>query len=103
VARDGRRTYLLDTDIDENGEWLLHTFDLIRHAFTGGTHPVDIHECLCTAFPSQDLGYHLEPVRLLPLPPALSRVAAGHAARLPHGAELPPATALPRRKAAKKR
>ena len=57
VTRDGRRAFLLDTDIDENGNLLLHTFDLIKHAFTGGTHPVDVHECLCTAFPSTDLGY----------------------------------------------
>jgi len=76
VTRDGRMGYLLDADIDENGSLLLHTFDLIRHAFTGGTHPVDVHECLCTAFPGTDFGYHLVPMPLLALPRARLRRAA---------------------------
>jgi len=78
ARRDGRDTWLLDADIDENGGLLLHTFDVIRHAFTGGTHPVDVHECLCHSFPDTDLGYHLEPMALLPVPRAIvTRARAG--------------------------
>lgn len=70
VTRAGRQAYLLDADIDENGSLLLHTFDLVRHAFTGGTHPVDVHECLCVAFPSTDFGYDLTPMPMVPIPRA---------------------------------
>ncbi len=85
VRRDGRPTFLLDADIDENGGLLLHTFDLIRHAFTGGTHPVDVHECLCAGFPATDFGYRLVPMELLALPRALMRRAARGASEAPRG------------------
>jgi hypothetical protein len=76
VTRDGQVGYLLDADIDEHGGLLLHTFDLIRHAFTGGTHPIDVHECLCSGLTGSDFGYHLVPMPLLALPRArLQRVA----------------------------
>ena len=42
-------------------ELLAHTFDLIRHMFTGGTDPIDIHESLCQLFPDVPLGYGLTP------------------------------------------
>ncbi len=58
---DGHDVCLLDTDIDENGELLAHTFDLVRHIFTGGTDPVDIHESLRALFPADTLGYGLQP------------------------------------------
>ncbi len=58
---DGKDVCLLDADIDENGELLAHTFDLIRHIFTGGTDPIDIHESLRGLFPKATLGYGLEP------------------------------------------
>jgi hypothetical protein len=61
VRRDGRDGFLLDADMDENGQLLLHTFDLIKHAFNGGTHPIDIHECLRVLLPAVALGYALEP------------------------------------------
>jgi hypothetical protein len=61
ARRDGRATFLLDADIDENGNLLLHTFDLIRHAFNGGTHPIDIHEYLRVSHPDVELGYRLDP------------------------------------------
>ncbi len=103
VTRDGRMGYLLDADIDENGGLLLHTFDLIRHAFTGGTHPVDVHECLCTAFPGTDFGYHLVPMPLLALPRARLRRAARRAGPRP-ALRLPlPGGAAAKRRAAKKR
>ena len=53
---------LLDTDIDENGDLLAHTLDLLKHKFSGGTHPHDIHEILVHAANGEpvDLGYRLE-------------------------------------------
>ena len=53
---------LLDADIDENGELLGHIFDLVKHKFSGGTHPHDVHELLvyqAGATPGFDLGYQL--------------------------------------------
>jgi hypothetical protein len=61
AVRQGKPVFLLDTDIDENGNLLLHTFDLVKHKFSGGTHPIDIHESLRKAFPQVALGYELEP------------------------------------------
>jgi len=58
---DGQDVFLLDTDIDEHGELLAHTFDLIRHVFTGGTDPIDVHESLRALFPDATMGYDLEP------------------------------------------
>lgn len=106
VTRHGRETFLLDTDIDENGGLLLHTFDLIRHAFSGGTNPLDIHECLCVGFPGVDLGYDLVPAPLLPLPRVLLRRAAlnvpsGARAGAPRGGAA--AVVVVRKRAAKKR
>ncbi len=43
------------------GILLAHTFVLIRHIFTGGTDPIDIHESLRGLFPKAPLGYGLEP------------------------------------------
>lgn len=54
---DNKAVTLVDMDIDENGKLLPHTFDLIRHWFTGGTDPIDIHEALRELFPQTDLGY----------------------------------------------
>jgi hypothetical protein len=54
---------LLDSDIDENGALLAHTFDLLKHKFSGGTHPYDIHELLVYETrhaQSFDIGYRLE-------------------------------------------
>jgi hypothetical protein len=55
----GQEAWLLDTDIDENGKLLAHLGDLFKHKFTGGTHPIDIHEYLTLAHPGIDLGYTL--------------------------------------------
>ena len=55
----GTEAWLLDTDIDENGKLLDHLGDLFKHRFTGGTHPVDIHEYLTLVHPDIDLGYTL--------------------------------------------
>ncbi len=61
ATRNGEDIWMLDADIDENGELLAHTFDLIRHIFTKGTDPIDIHESLRELFPACDLGYSLDP------------------------------------------
>jgi len=58
----GPEEVLLDADIDENGQLLTHLFDLVKHKFTGGTHPHDVHEIF--AFQNglvslADLGYRL--------------------------------------------
>jgi hypothetical protein len=63
AKRDGRSVFLLDTDMDENGRLILHGFDVIKHAFSGGTHPIDIAESLRRMFPSSVLGYGLAPKR----------------------------------------
>ena len=55
----GEEAWLLDADIDENGKLLAHLGDLFKHRFTGGTHPIDIHEYLALAHPGIDLGYDL--------------------------------------------
>jgi hypothetical protein len=59
VPADNGARFLLDADIDENGNLLRHTFDLIRHKFTGGTHPFDVHEILAGRRPDLQLGYRL--------------------------------------------
>jgi hypothetical protein len=53
---------LLDSDIDEHGDLLAHVLDLLKHKFSGGTHPHDIHEILVQAANGStiDLGYLLE-------------------------------------------
>lgn len=61
ARRNDAAVFLLDCDMDENGRLLAHTFDLIRHKFTGGTHPIDIHEVLRDRFKTTALGYQLEP------------------------------------------
>jgi hypothetical protein len=55
----GAEAWILDADIDENGQLLTHLGDLFKHRFTGGTHPIDIHEFLLMAHPGIDLGYLL--------------------------------------------
>lgn len=59
----GLPAVLLDADCDENGRKLAHVLDLPKHAVTGGTHPVEIHDILVLREPLRDLGYTLEPVR----------------------------------------
>ncbi len=78
AERDGRPVCLLDADIDENGNLLLHTFDLVRHVFTGGTHPLDVHEALRARFPDVPIGCEFEPRALIPH--VTTRIIAGAAA-----------------------
>jgi hypothetical protein len=55
----GSDAWILDADIDENGEWVKHATDVFKHKITGGTHPFDVHECLCATRPNLSLGYSL--------------------------------------------
>jgi hypothetical protein len=58
----GDVTFLLDADIDEDLNFFLHARDLFVHIFSGGTHPVDVHEILSSvygALTQADLGYQL--------------------------------------------
>ena len=55
----GNPLLVLDADIDENGQMFAHLMDLLKHKFSGGTHPFDIHEFLAFADPNRPLGYEL--------------------------------------------
>ncbi len=61
ARRHGQEAFLLDADFDEHDNPLLHFFDVIKHKFSGGTHPIYIHECLRRAFGDGPLGYALQP------------------------------------------
>jgi hypothetical protein len=90
VARaelEGQSIFMLDCDMDENGKLLAHTFDLIKHLVTDGTHPIDIHEALREKFPAVPLGYALEPRVLTPHVSVTVLPAAGAIA--------PPAPSVP--------
>jgi len=52
---------LLDCDMDEHSNILEHLSDWVTHAFTGGTHPIDIHEYIVHLQKGVDLGYALRP------------------------------------------
>ena len=56
---NGNPLLILDADIDENGEMFQHLMDLLKHKFSGGTHPFDIHEYLAFVDPNRPLGYQL--------------------------------------------
>ncbi len=56
---EGKSVTILDADIDENGKLMAHLGDLFKHAFTGGTHPFDIHEYLLLEDKTRSLGYEL--------------------------------------------
>jgi lysophospholipase L1-like esterase len=58
---DGSATILLDADCDENGVAFAHLLDLPKHAVTGGTHPIEIHDILVQRNSARDLGYLLHP------------------------------------------
>lgn len=56
--KDNPLQFLVDVDIDE-ASGLEHAFDVIGHAFSGGTHPYDIHQILL-AQQIVNPGYELE-------------------------------------------
>jgi hypothetical protein len=57
--KTGNSTFLLDADIDEDLNFFLHARDLFVHIFSGGTHPVDVHEILISTYGPLSLGYEL--------------------------------------------
>jgi hypothetical protein len=64
---NGVAVHLLDCDMDENRNIILHGFDLIKHLVDGGTNPIFIHEYIVEDSAQQspsrlstvDLGYTL--------------------------------------------
>jgi len=57
----GNKSVLLDCDMDEHHNVIEHLSDLFKHLFTGGTHPIDIHEYIVSVQRGVDLGYGLLP------------------------------------------
>lgn len=46
VSGNGQTSYIMDADIDENGNLLKHFGDFIKHKFTAGTHPFHVYDIL---------------------------------------------------------
>ena len=61
ARNNGVDCVLLDCDMDEHSNLFLHTGDLFKHTFTGGTNPIDIHEYIVNLQQGVDLGYALAP------------------------------------------
>jgi hypothetical protein len=63
----GRAIHLLDCDLDENRNIVLHSLDLVKHLFSGGTSPISMHEYIvedsaqnsANRISNVDLGYQL--------------------------------------------
>lgn len=64
---NGAAVHLLDCDMDENRNIILHSFDIIKHMFTGGTNPISMYDYIVEDSAQQapngisniDLGYVL--------------------------------------------
>jgi hypothetical protein len=64
---NGVAVHLLDCDMDENRNIILHSFDIIKHMVAGGTSPISMHEYIVDDSRQQspngistiDLGYQL--------------------------------------------
>lgn len=74
ATTNGRNVVLLDCDMDEHANIIQHTEDIFIHVFTGGTHPIDMHEYIVHHDPGVQLGYALNPAG------AVAAVASGAAA-----------------------
>lgn len=57
---EGNEVVLLDCDMDEHSNVIQHAGDLFLHVFSGGTHPIDMHEYIVHEDPNVDLGYELQ-------------------------------------------
>jgi hypothetical protein len=63
----GIAVHLLDCDLDENRNIVLHSLDLLKHLFNGGTSPISMHEYIvedsaqnsANGIATVDLGYQL--------------------------------------------
>lgn len=64
---NGVAVHLLDCDMDEHRNIILHSFDIVNHMITGGTNPISMHEYIVqdsaqkaqSRLSTIDLGYHL--------------------------------------------
>jgi hypothetical protein len=64
---DGVPIHLLDCDLDEHRNIVLHSFDIVNHIVTGGTNPISMHEYIVKTSAQAasdwvakiDLGYQL--------------------------------------------
>jgi len=72
ATKAGQNVVLLDCDMDEHSNLIEHTGDIFTHVFTGGTHPIDMHEYIVHHDPGVLLGYDLEPAET-----AVSAAGAG--------------------------
>ena len=55
----GQTVYMLDADVDENGNLLKHFGDFIKHQFNGGTHPFHVYDILHRTLKAPLLAYKL--------------------------------------------
>jgi hypothetical protein len=69
ARKDDKNVHLLDCDMDEHSNVVEHGADLFKHVFTGGTHPIDMHEYILRHSAKNSggvarvvLGYDLEPI-----------------------------------------
>jgi hypothetical protein len=64
---NGVAVHLLDCDMDEHRNIVLHSFDIVNHMVTGGTNPISMHEYVvrdlaqaaANGIAQIDLGYRL--------------------------------------------
>jgi hypothetical protein len=64
----GTPVHLLDCDLDEHANLILHGLDVLAHIFNGGTNPIFMHEYIVRdseqnspgGIATIDLGYQLE-------------------------------------------
>jgi hypothetical protein len=56
-ATNAQEQFAVDADLDDH-QGIKHAFDVIKHKFSGDTHPYDIHEVL-VKFQGIDPGYRL--------------------------------------------
>jgi hypothetical protein len=56
-ATNAQEQFAVDADLDDH-QGIKHAFDVIKHKFSGDTHPYDIHEVL-VKFHGIDPGYRL--------------------------------------------
>jgi hypothetical protein len=67
ITLAGKAVHLLDCDMDENRNIILHSLDLVKHLFNGGTSPISMHEYIvkdsaqnsANGVATVDLGYQL--------------------------------------------
>jgi hypothetical protein len=62
AALGTKNVVLLDCDMDEHSNIIEHTADLFIHAFSGGTHPIEMHEYIVHHDKGVNLGYDLAPI-----------------------------------------